>query len=140
MLLGGLLFVGPRVVAEVGVDMASPAPNAPTFQSPGDWTHYGNTAGGDRHSLAGQITPENVANLKVAWSFRTGDLPAAGETKVRDVAFEATPLKIGDKVFLCTPHSWVIALDAETGKPIWKFDPKADYSQSVHLACRGVSY
>lgn len=44
---------------------------------------------------------------------------------------------------MCTPHSWVIAMDAATGKVKWKFDPHpdtADLAKNVYLACRGVSY
>ena len=44
---------------------------------------------------------------------------------IRD-RFTADPaaLVVGDTVYLCTPHDWVIALDAETGKEKWKYDPK----------------
>ena len=40
-----------------------------------DWRAYGRTQSGQRYSPLTQITPANVKNLKVAWTFRTGDLP-----------------------------------------------------------------
>ncbi len=52
-----------------------------------------------------------------------------------------TPLKIGNTLYLCTPHNWAIALDATTGKEVWRFDPgvKLD-SARQHQTCRGVTY
>jgi glucose dehydrogenase len=38
------------------------------------WPNYGNDAGGARYSEAQQINPNNVGQLKVAWTFRTGAL------------------------------------------------------------------
>lgn len=108
---------------------------------PGDeWTAFGRTPEGTRYSPANQINTQNVGALKVAWEFRTGDLPAAypGESKLH--TFEATPLKIGDLVYICTPHNIVIALDADTGTQRWRHDPKNTNRSPGMLACRGVSH
>ena len=55
---------------------AQPAVAPPDLPQPDeDWRAYGRTQAGQRYSPLTQITPANVQNLKVAWTFRTGDLP-----------------------------------------------------------------
>ncbi|MDR5763108.1 hypothetical protein [Caballeronia sp. LZ035] len=106
-----------------------------------DWRYYGHTMAGTRYSPLGQITGTNVKRLRKAWQYETGDLPRKGETTAgREFNFEATPIKVGDRLYLCTPHRHVIALDATTGKPIWTFDPHAQTAANEYLACRGVAY
>ena len=46
-----------------------------------EWPHYGNDAGGARYSPAAQIDRTNVAQLQVAWTFRTGALGHSGDRK-----------------------------------------------------------
>ena len=105
------------------------------------WVYYGRTPSGDRYSPLTQITPQNVSALKPAWSFSTGDLPKPGEnSRGREFSFEATPIKIGDMLYFCTPHRDVVALDATTGQQRWRFSPGGDMSKNVYQACRGVSY
>jgi len=99
--------------------------------SSADWPHYGNDAGGTRFSGLSQITPDNVGRLTVAWTYRTGD-PGS--------PLEATPLKVGDSVFLCTGSNDVIALDAETGALRWRFRAGTAAAAAVHRVCRGVAY
>lgn len=106
-----------------------------------DWRYYGHTMAGTRYSPLGQITGTNVKRLRKAWQYETGDLPRKGETTAgREFNFEATPIKVGNRLYLCTPHRHVIALDATTGKPIWTFDPHAQTAANEYLACRGVAY
>ena len=105
------------------------------------WEHWGGDRGGSRFSPLNQITPDNVAGLKQAWSFSTGDMPRQGEnSKGHEFSFEATPIKVGNSLYLCTPHREVIALDATTGALRWRFTPGGDMSHNVYQACRGVSY
>ena len=120
--------------------MASAAPS----QADGDWNSYGRSAYGDRYSPLAQITPENAHKLVPAWTFRTGDIPGAGDPG--ETTAENTPLKVNGMLYVCTPHSQVIALDPDTGKEIWRFDPKistegaANFKGWAHMTCRGVSY
>ncbi len=105
----------------------------------GDWRAYGRTSRGDRWSPLRQITPDNVMDLRVAWSFRTGDLRGPGDP--RATTDEVTPLEIDDTLYLCTPHDHLIALDAETGRERWRYDPKLVLAPDLRqLHCRGVSY
>ncbi|KRV73676.1 glucose/quinate/shikimate family membrane-bound PQQ-dependent dehydrogenase [Pseudomonas citronellolis] len=127
------------------IDRASAGvPNAAPAQPEGDWQAYGRTAFGDRYSPLTQINPDNVHQLKLAWTFRTGDLP--GPNDPGETTAENTPLKVNGKLYVCTPHSQVIALDPDTGKELWRFDPKlstqnaANFKGWAHMTCRGVAY
>ncbi|WP_454887666.1 membrane-bound PQQ-dependent dehydrogenase, glucose/quinate/shikimate family [Sphingomonas oryzagri] len=110
-----------------------------------DWWFYGRTPKGDRFSPLDQINGSNVGKLQIAWTAETGDHMRPGEDvggtdAGHEFNFEATPIKVGDTVYVCTGHSWVEALDAATGRIKWKFDPHANTNPDVYLACRGVAY
>jgi len=104
-----------------------------------EWPAYGRTQEGTRYSPLQQITPDNVRQLQLAWTFRTGDLK--GPNDPAETTDEVTPIKIGDMLYLCSPHQRLFALDARTGALKWKFDPRLrDNPSFQHLTCRGVSY
>ncbi|WDY56812.1 glucose/quinate/shikimate family membrane-bound PQQ-dependent dehydrogenase [Pseudomonas sp. PSKL.D1] len=121
-------------------DMANTAPAQPD----GDWQSYGRTAYGDKYSPLKEITPDNVHKLVPAWTFRTGDIPT--ENDPGETTAENTPLKVNGMLYVCTPHSQVIALDPDSGKEIWRYDPKISTQNAenfkgwAHMTCRGVSY
>lgn len=121
-------------------DAAGPAPAA--LAAPRDeWRYYGGSPAGDRYSPLTQITPRNVARLEAAWTFRTGDLPLPYDMqKGREFNFEATPIKVGDNLYFCTPHRRVISINAITGRKNWDFDPKVNLDANIFLSCRGVAY
>jgi quinoprotein glucose dehydrogenase len=105
----------------------------------GDWAHYGRDAYGTRYSPLDQITKDNVAELEVAWTYRTGDL-ALSKTKKGRYVFECTPLVIDGVMYLITPFSRAIAIDATTGEELWLFDPApGDPGEGGVLAARGVA-
>lgn len=104
-----------------------------------DWPAYGGTAFGQRYSTLDQITTGNVDQLKVAWTYRTGDIK--GPNDVTETTYQVTPIKIGRLLYLCTPHSIAIAVDAATGEERWRFDPKVGLEKSrQHQTCRGLSW
>ena len=105
-----------------------------------DWADYGSNKAGTRFSAASQITTQNVSDLKVAWTYRSGDLPGSNGRGSAPQMFEATPLQVGDTLYLCTPRNIVIALDADTGAERWRHDPEVDTTGVYTQACRGVSY
>src|SRR6266481_4440557 len=94
------------------------------------WSWYGGDPGGTRYADIGQIDRDNVADLEVAWKYRTGEL---GEDFMRrdKLAFEATPIFVEGSLYLSTPTDIVIALDPVTGKEHWRYNP--------HIA-RNVGY
>lgn len=111
-----------------------------TLMPAGDWHAYGRTPAGQRYSPLDQLTPANVSGLKVAWQFHTGDTRGRAGDPV-ETTDEDTPLKIGNRLFLCTPHQNVIALNATTGKQIWRYDPQLAGGLALqHMTCRGLSY
>lgn len=72
-----------------------------------------------RHAFApfGQINRDNVGQLEVAWTFRTGEINGTTD-------FVATPLQIDNSIYFCTAHNRIFALDADTGRKRWSFDPE----------------
>ncbi len=105
----------------------------------GGWTAYGADEGGTRYSPLSQITPANVARLRVAWTFRTGELGQGVKDWSRS-AFEATPIFYDGTLYLTTASTDVVAVDAATGQLRWRHDSNSrkdlHYSDGVS---RGVS-
>ena len=119
-----------------------------------EWRHYGNTTHGRRFAALDQINRDNVDQLEVAWTFRTGDIAYSGNLPegtmaeadevpadpevTPDAEDQNTPIQIGDTLYLCTPRNIVIAVDVDSGRERWRFDPRA--SSPNWQRCRGVSY
>lgn len=101
-----------------------------------NWANYGNTPGGTRFVALDQITRDNVNDLQVAWTYRTGDTPISPNGGGAED--QQTPLQIGNMLYLCTPHNNVVAVDATTGKEIWKTEINA--KQKKWMRCRGLAY
>jgi quinoprotein glucose dehydrogenase len=121
-------------------NMAATAPHDAAGVAPNDWSAYGRSGYGDRYAPAAQITPANASQLKQVWSYHTGDFK--GPKDPAEIANEVTPIKVNGMLYMCTPHNIVIALNPDTGKEIWRHDPKInrDAATYQHMICRGVSY
>jgi quinoprotein glucose dehydrogenase len=128
----GWIFWNDRITG--GTDLAASGAG-PNDARDGEWLHYGNAQGGNRHSPLAQITPANVGALRRAWTFSAGKEPNGDPAP-----FEATPLKIGDRLYVCTGYNDIIALDAETGRQVWRFAAHADTDGIFGQTCRGISY
>ena len=125
------------LVAAVGTPLSAAEP------TPGgiaDWPYYGGDAGGSHYSPLTQIDKSNVAELKVAWEYHTGDISDGSDNR-RKSEFETTPIVVDGTMYLSTPFNRVIALDPETGREKWSFDPKIDLhaGYSEGLVNRGVT-
>ncbi len=129
----GNMFVAHPSVAPTGAGPGVTPVVAAEAQK--DWAHYGNTEGGSRFAALDQINRDNIGKLKVAWTYRTGDVAISDGNGAED---QLTPLQIGNKVFICTPHNNLIALDADTGKELWKNQVNAQ--SAVWQRCRGLAY
>jgi quinoprotein glucose dehydrogenase len=105
----------------------------------GDWPAYGRDPGGSRYSPLTQINRSNVQGLKVAWTYRTGE--DVGKSVVGNkAAFEATPIVVDGVLYLSTPFNRVVALDPETGRERWVFDPRVSRTARFsEVTSRGVS-
>jgi len=102
-------------------------PCAVTAQQNQDWPVYGGNKSGQRYSPLTQIDRTNVKQLRVAWTFDTGEAAAGLQTH---------PLITGGRIFVYSPQQTVFALDATTGKQIWKFDSGIHSGQPA----RGFAY
>jgi quinoprotein glucose dehydrogenase len=105
------------------------------------WSSYGGDAGGSRFSSLTEINTRNASSLKPAWTFRTGELETySGTETLSKAAFEATPILINNTIYFSTPSSRVFAIDPQTGKQKWMYDPKVDLKKSYsEVTSRGVS-
>jgi len=130
--LASLLFT-----AAVGVPLSAAEP---TDGGIADWTYYGGDPGGSRYSPLTQINKSNVAELKAAWEYHTGDISDGSDNR-RKSEFETTPIVADGTMYLSTPFNRVVALDPETGREKWSFDPKIDLhaGYSEGLVNRGVT-
>jgi len=97
----------------------------PQSVASGDWPYYGHDAGGMRYSPLKEIGPQNVAQLRVAWTFHTGDI-SDGSGDRRRSGFEATPILVDGALYISTPFNRILALDPATGTQRWAYDPKID--------------
>jgi glucose dehydrogenase len=112
----------------------------PLLANAQEWPVYGGNAGGTRYSTATQINRANVTKLKVAWTYRTGDMSDGSEFPVKS-AFESTPLLIDGVLYVVSAFDRLIALEPETGKELWAFDPKLDKTKPQMLfASRGAAF
>lgn len=103
------------------------------------WAHHGGEPGGGRHSPLRQITATNLDKLAVAWTFRTGEVGPGNQPNKR-LTFEATPIVVGDTMFVSTAYGRVFALDAATGTQRWRFDAQiSDQTRYAEAANRGVA-
>ncbi len=103
------------------------------------WYAYGGDAGGNRYANTDQINTENVKDLKLAWTFRTGELGQNSNIGEK-LTFEATPIFFNNMLYLSTSYGKVFGLNPTTGTQIWSYDSKIDRKASFsELTSRGVS-
>jgi quinoprotein glucose dehydrogenase len=112
-----------------------PAVNLPAGNAvDGEWRVWGGTLAGDRFSPLTQVDTANVGHLKLAWRFDSDVSPYGFHS------FEATPLAADGKLFVCLDRSVIVALEQDSGRELWRFDPHADLTGVFAATCRGVAY
>nr|WP_184081279.1 PQQ-dependent dehydrogenase, methanol/ethanol family [Sphingobium subterraneum] len=98
-----------------------------------DWAHTGRTLSEQRFSPLNEINEDNVDQLGLAWAYKIED----------DRGMEATPIVIDGVMYVTGPWSKVYALDATSGKELWKYDPGVDRGNANRTCCdvvnRGVA-
>lgn len=101
-----------------------------------EWRNYGHDPGGMRFSPLIQIDTSNVRQLQRAWTYEVAPTPNSGIE-----AFESTPLMVDGVLYFTTQSSRAIALDADTGKEIWVFDPfRGESGTRRPVPNRGAAY
>jgi quinoprotein glucose dehydrogenase len=152
VIIGGALFVAsqggtaqeatPPAPTPGAAPAAPPVPAATTDDASAvgeDWPAYGGTQHAVRYSSLDQINRGNVGKLEQVWMYRTGDLP--DEKTKGEYSPETTPIKVGDRLYMCSAKNIIISLDAGTGKEWWRYDPKvSDDAVPYGATCRGVAY
>jgi len=124
-------------IASPARGQAGRAPSSPE----GEWRAYGRDALGSRWSPLAEITRENVSRLEPVWTYHTGETAPEFAGRRRQRSLEVTPLVADGRMFISTPLGRVMALDPETGRELWKFDPKVDRNITFgDFTSRGVSY
>jgi len=102
---GGLVLAGPILGA------------APSH----DWPVYLGDEARNHYSPLAQIHTGNVHELKLAWTYRAGEIEPGERTEM-----QCNPLVVAGVLYATLPGAKVVALAAATGRPIWRFDPVAD--------------
>jgi quinate dehydrogenase (quinone) len=116
-------------------EAAVPAAPAATSAPATDWAAWGANNAGTRFSALGDITPENIGQLRVAWTAHTGETPQSTGSGAED---QNTPIQIGDSLFVCTAYGTVLSLDADTGAEKWRY--VSGGTVPSWQRCRSVAY
>ena len=98
-----------------------------------DWPAYGGGTDEIRYSKLDQINTRNVGKMGVAWTFDTGDAFAGSE-------FQCNPLIINGVLYSTTPKVNVVALDAASGKLLWRYDPNPGAHVLGKMRNRGMNF
>ncbi|MDP7639373.1 MAG: PQQ-binding-like beta-propeller repeat protein, partial [Candidatus Hydrogenedentes bacterium] len=110
----------------------------------GDWLTFGGDAASTKYSQLDQINAENVGDLEITWRWPTPDAAITADNRnLRPGQFKATPLAVGGTLYISTPLGVVVAINGETGEPIWVFDPeswRAGRPANTGFQHRGVAY
>ena len=97
------------------------------------WAGYGGGPDHVNYTKLNQINRKNVTNLKVAWTYDTGDAFRGSE-------MECNPIVVDETLYATTPKLRLIALDAATGQLKWSFDPNKGGRVLGKMRNRGVTY
>ena len=116
------------------------SPTCPAQTRATEWRFYGGDEGGTRYSPLKQVNRSNVGRLRRAWVYHTGELELGLKAAPFQASFSTTPLVVGGVMYLSTPSSRVVALDAGTGRELWKFDPQEGRNVRGFNSHRGVAF
>jgi len=119
------------IATTVAVTACSGLENQHISAAQKDWPIHGGDYTNQRLSPLTQINTQNISKLSLAWSFKTGV----------SASFQATPIVQGGIMYVALPFNHVAALDAKTGKQIWRYEHsrKADWKMCCGPANRGVA-
>lgn len=114
-----------------------------------DWSVTTGNHFSQRYAPLDQIDADNVTSLEIAWRWSSPDTalraadPKLQNRRMEPGTHQATPLKIGDRLYVTTNYSQLAALDAATGETIWTYDPeayRAGRPTNLGFVHRGAAY
>ena len=132
----GILLVAGTAAAQEKVETAAEKAMAPTFtnvtsqmlldatKNGNNWLTYGSDYWNQRWSPLTQINTTNVSNLRVAWMYQTG-ISRLG-------SFETSPTVVDGVMYLTTPYNTAMAVDARTGREIWRYEHKPSIASPIY--------
>ncbi len=101
-----------------------------------EWRTHGGGPGHTQHSPLAQIHRGNVARLQLAWTYRTGDARPEGRSQI-----QCNPIVVEGVLYATSAGLHAMALDAATGRELWRFDPVAGGASAGGLGVnRGVVF
>ena len=94
-----------------------------------------------RFTALADITRDNVATLKPVWTYNSGDFAGGRGPNPKGAVpgLQTRPLHSRGTLYVTTPSSIVVAIDAETGKEQWRHDPQAGATRRCQQPHRGVA-
>ncbi len=102
-------------------------------QSHATWEVYRGDKASTAYSSLSQINTSNLGQLEVAWTYRCGDAREGNRS-----AIQCNPIVVNSRMYITSPQLKLIALDPQTGKEHWRFDPfEKEEATGVN---RGVTY
>ena len=125
-------------LAVVLLSAYAPKPAVSTSSTSGaDWPWYHGNPNGTHYSTLDQINTSNVKNLKVAWTFDSGDAFGDGGNQSD---MEGNPMIVKGRLYFVSPKGRLFCLDAAKGTKTWAFDPAGGAAVTSRQRLRGVSY
>jgi quinoprotein glucose dehydrogenase len=113
-------------------------------QPVGEWRYYAHDQGSTKYTPLSQINRDNAAKLAVEWTWESPYVEMRKTNRMlTSFAYEDTPLMVGGTLYATSSLCHVAALDAQTGKEKWIFDPKsyeAGRPGNLGFVNRGVAY
>lgn len=130
----GFSAFSPKNVIAPTETAAAPVAADPAAKA-ADWSAWGGNDAGHRFAALGDITPQNVSQLKVAWTAHTGELPQSTGSGAED---QNTPIQVGNQLIICTAYGTVVSFDVDSGKENWRH--VSGGTVPAWQRCRGVAY
>ena len=128
-------FCAAAILSAAAVTVGAQQPAVPI-----EWRYVGADQAHTKYSTADEITAANVDQLEIAWEWEPNEMPMP-ELGARPSSFQATPIMIGNVLYVSTAYNRVAAIDAETGAELWAFDSKAYEREARHgFIHRGIAY